>query len=258
MKTIKNYKKTTLTFLLAFLSSISGFAFGCFPDETFSKSAKIAQSGKIKFREDYVYPLNQGNVVSSGIKIGYERFDKLGQKLEEVSFSRDGKALLEVTYTYDEWGREAQCLGLKGNKSFFSKWEYQFNDSNKTLEKAVYNSSTNQEKTIYYFDSVGNIVEEINYSKEGDLIYHYLIVYTEFNKPLEITELSGNGVVYEKWKYFYDKNNQNIEIHQYNGSDELFKKYLNTYDVNGLQKEALSLDRNGNPIEKIVSVYQYF
>ncbi len=260
LKLLANSFKRTNVMLFGMLLSFTFEAksIGCIPDESFSKSMKLPTAGKIKFREDYAYKINHGKIDPSGVKIGYERYDKLGQKLEEASYSSEGKSLLEITYTYDEWGREAQCLGLKENINFFNKWVYHFNEDTKTLEKAIYNRGASLEKTIYRFDSVGNIVDEISYSKTGELNYHYQISYTPFNKPAILIELAGNGEVYEKWTYTYNAQHQNIEVLQFNAASELYRKYINSFDTNGIQKEVLTTDKDGNALEKIVSIYQFY
>ncbi len=259
MTTIRVFKIAPLLFFLCFITAAAQtMAIGYYPDETFSKSLEFPKSGKIKFREDWVYKLYNGKIASTGVKIGYERYDMQGQKLEEANYTREGLPLLEITYTYDEYGREAQCLGLKQNRSFFNKWEYSFDDRNKTLEKHIFKGTSNKEKTIYRFNDLGNVVEEINYDASGDINYHYIISYTSFNKPAELIELDGNGEAYEKWLYIYNSEKQNIEVQQFDASMQLYKKYLNVFDKSGFQKEVLTFDKDGNELEKTISVYQYY
>ena len=235
-----------------------GLAQGYFPDATLSKPISPSKSGKVKFREDWLYKFSNGKMTPLGIKVGYDRFDSTGLKVEEANYDMKGNPLLEVTYSYDEWGREAQCLGYKESKNFYRKWSYNFIDSSRTLEKTVYNNPANHEKWIYRFDASGNIVEEVNYNTAGELSYRYKIKYTSFNKPAELVEYSGNGAMYEKWIYLYNKKYQNIEVMQFNASEELYKKYINQFDDNGNQKEVMSVDKNGTELERTISVYQFY
>ncbi len=252
-----NFLMPLLLMVLLFQAISTGQAQGFFPDATFSKPLLPTPSGKIKFREDWLYKFTNGKMTPLGIKIGYDRYDSLGMKVEEANYDLKGNPLLEVTYTYDEWGREAQCLGYRESKIFYRKWAYDFIDSSKCLEKRVFNNAS-KEKWIYRFDAAGNIVEEINYNANGELNYRYVIKYTTFNKPAEIVELSGNGTLYEKWIYLYNKRNQNIEVMQFDAGEELFKKYLNTFDEFGNQKEIMTVDKNGIELERTVSLYQFF
>ena len=235
-----------------------GFAQGYFPESSLVKPIAVSKSGRIKFREDWVYKSEHGTLSPLGIKIGYDRFDSIGQKVEEANYDLNGNALLEVTYSYDEWGREIQCLGLKDRNSFYRKWEYSFVDSIKCLEKRVYRNKSNKQRWLYRFDNFGNIVEETNYTPEGDFNYKYIIKYTKFNKPAELTEYSGSGTMYEKWIYLYNKQNQNIEVMQFDASGNLFRKYINKFDEYGNQKEVITLDSEEKELERTVSIYQYF
>ncbi len=236
----------------------SGIAQGFFPDATFSKPLPASSSGKIKFRQDWMYKFSEGKMSPLGIKTGFDRYDSTGLKIEEANYDLRGNPLLELTYSYDEWGRETQCIGIKENKNFYRKWSYDFIDSSKTLIKKVYNNSSNYEKWIYSFDLAGNIVEEINYNSAGELVYQYKIIYTKFNKPAELIELNGNGTMYEKWIYLYDKKLQNIEVMQFNASEEVYKKYFNKFDDFGNQIEILTVDKDEKKLEKTIFVYQFF
>ncbi len=260
MKKLLLFKQNYKFFLIALLLEIPLFvsAIGYFPDESFSKSIETPVSGKVKFREDWVYKLYNGKVASAGVKIGYESYDKQGQKIEEANFTKDGMPLLEVTYTYDDWGREAQCLGSKLATNFFTKWEYSFDEKSRTLVKKIYKSTSDKERTIYIFNEKGNISEEINFDKEGGINYHYKITYTSFNKPLELVEMDGNGDTYQKWVYEYNENRQNVEVKQFDATLDLYKKYKNIFDANGTQKEVHTFDKEGNEVEKTISVYQYY
>ena len=253
-------KVLIITFVanLLLLPISGGIAQGYFPDATLTKPVPPSRSGKIKFREDWVYRFGDGKLSPLGVKIGYDRFDTLGLKIEEANYDAKGNPTLEVTYSYDEWGREAQCLGLRNQKNFYRKWAYEFIDSSKSLIKSVYNNTISKEKSIYRFDAKGNIIEEVSYDQNGDLLYRYVILYTNFNKPAELIEYSGNGTVYERWVYKYNSSNQNSEVLQFNSSNELFRKYKNLYDEFGNQKEVLTEDTSGNLIERTISVYQFF
>lgn len=247
-----------LMFAFCFLfATAKTFAIGCIPDETFSKSVTIPKAGKIKFREDWVYKYENGNFSPAGVKKGYERFNQFGLKIEEANYDLSGNPMAEISYTYDEFGREAQCIGARGTTTFFSKWCYDFNDSAHVLIKTAFNASS-KEKYIFHFNESGNIDEEINYDKNGELNYHYKIRYTSFNKPAVLIEYGASGELYEKWEYLYNAENQNIEVREFNSTAELYKKYLNTFDKDGIQKEIITLDKDGNRLEKLVSVYQFY
>ena len=137
MKQIKALRiKSSLLFLLIiFIPLTAGMAQGYFPDATLQKPMPSNQVGRVKFREDWVYKYGEGKMSPIATKIGYERFDTLGLKIEEAKYDMLGKALLEVTYSYDEWGRESQCLGLRASKSFYRKWAYEYIDTSKCLVK---------------------------------------------------------------------------------------------------------------------------
>lgn len=260
---MNNISQRSLLLLCLFITFLLkpftiGFAQGYFPEPSLSKPIAISKSGRIKFREDWVYKSEHGRWSPLGKKIGYDRFDSIGQKIEEANYDLSGNALLEVTYSYDEWGREIQCLGLKDRNSFYRKWEYSFIDSTKCLEKRVYRNQSNKQRWLYRFDDLGNIIEETNYSPEGDFNYKYAIKYTKLGKPAELTEYSGNGAMYEKWIYLYNKQNQNIEVMQFDASGTLFRKYLNKFDEYGNQKEVITLDSDEKELERTVSIYQYF
>ena len=151
------------------------FAQSYYPIVGLSLSAQVIKASKIKFREDYVYNYTDGKLSVLGNKIKFERFDTLGQKVEEVKFDEKGNSIFEVTYTYDNYGRELQCIGHKNKDMFYRRWDYSFNEATKSLEKTVYNNVFNLEKWIYRFDSLGNIVEETSYNADGEFNYRYLM-----------------------------------------------------------------------------------
>lgn len=256
---MKSTKFTKITFgIISILIQVQPlFAIGVFPDETLFKSSEPLPSGKIKFREDWVYHYNDGN---AGVrqKSGYERYDDFGLKIEEAKFNAEGKAILEATFTYDEYARETQAIGYENNVSFFKKWTYTFDDSKKVLTKTLFNNSVNHEKWIYKFDSAGNICEKINFNKDGELNFKYAISYTDFNKTKELIEFDANGELYEKWIYIYSEKKQNIEVIHYNSSNEVLHTYLNKYDENGLLLEVQTYDGENKLIEKTISIYQYY
>ncbi len=251
-------KVSLLSIPLLFLTCpiSNGFPQGYFPDATLAKPIELSQSGKVKFREDWLYSYENGKMSPKGFKIAYDRFDSLGQKIEEANYDLNGKTLLEATYSYDEWGREIQCVGIRNQRNFYHRWHYSFNDSSKTLEKFLTNN--NKQRWIYRFDSFGNIREEINFDEDGSVNYTYKINYTKFGKPAELTEYSGTGTMYEKWIYLYNDKFQNIEVMQFDSEGELIKKYLNKYDSMGNRKEVITLDNLDKELERTVSVYQFY
>jgi hypothetical protein len=260
MKLISRQKVILLVVVFVYMqwpASISN-AQGYFPDVTLAKPIQVPKSARIKFREDWLYRFENGKMSPQGLLIGYDRFDSLGRKIEEANYDLSGKALLEVTYTYDEWGREIQCLGLKEKENFYRKWEYSFNDSLKCLIKTVYNNPFNKQRWVYHFDSVGNIFEEESFNANGEFNYRYKITYTKFGKPAELIEYSGNGTMYEKWIYLYNQRNQNIEVMQFDANGELFKKFQNKFDNLGNMKEVYTLDKYDKELERTISVYQFF
>ena len=251
-------KIKVLVLLTMVLCSLKTQAFGYFPDESLSKTAELNASGKIKFREDWTYQLIDGKIISVGTKVGYERYDRLGQKLEEANYDRNGKPLIEVTYTYDDYGREEHCLGWKENKSFFNKWNYAFNEKSKTLTKTNASAGCANEKLIYQFDDNGNVVDEIHYDLNGKLSYHYQMCYTKFKELMELKDLGANGEIFERWVYKYNQQNINTEVMVYNGSEELSRKYINIYNADGIRLEVITVDNEGNAYEKTVSKYQFY
>lgn len=259
---MNHIKFTALTKIIVGISSIllqvqPLFAIGVFPDETLFKSSEPFPTGKIKFREDWVYHYTNGK---AGIrqKSGYERYDDFGLKVEEAKFNSDGKVVLEATYTYDEYAREIQAIGTENNVSFFKKWTYNFDDNKKILTKTLFNNSVNHEMWIYKFDSAGNICEKVNFNKDGELNFKYAISYTDFNKTKELIEYDTNGKPYEKWLYIYSDKKLNTEVIHYNSSNEVLHRYINKYDENGLLQEVQTYDGENKLIEKTLSIYQYY
>ena len=106
MKHKRNSKILVFSFLtLSILNPISsGLAQGYIPDVTLTKPAEISKSGKIKFREDWVYKYDQGNMTPLGVKIAYDRFDSLGLKIEEANYDMMGNSLLQQCYQRNRSG----------------------------------------------------------------------------------------------------------------------------------------------------------
>ena len=228
------------------------------PECTLTKPLDIEQSGKIKFREAWLYKVKDGMMSPQGIKIGYERFDLMGRKVEQAKYDESGKTLFEVTYTFDNWGRELQCVGLMNEENFFRKWQYISLDSLNLLEKHVYHISTNKQKWLYYFDDKGNVKEEVNYNADGEFNYRYRIIYNNFGKISELSEYNGDSSLYEKWVYVYNNKNQNIGIMQFESNGEMFRKYIKKYNENGVISEVYALDPEDHELQRVVYLYQYF
>lgn len=125
--------------------------------------------------------------------------------------------------------------------------------------KTIEVSENNGGKTFFdsktTYDKNGEIIEDWNYDKQGNLKSILKIKYNNDSDPIEEQEFDGAKNLIEKRIFKYDLMGQKTEETFYDGSGKLIKKHIITYLNNGLKTEKKIYD--GNNVLKSTKKYIY-
>lgn len=246
-----------------------------------SLSAIYAQPTKIIYAEPGEYwtnlscmPIVKGNVDMVTVA-EYELKEVYGKLTKGKQLS------LENTYNFkfNEQGLVYEKTLLISN-ALRHKTLYTY-DAEKRLIEEVYQEGTQEEKTIYKYDSNGRRHSHSIYGKDGNLLGRGVYKYNEMGKLIEEIEKkynSYNNIGWEDYQklYKYDSKGNMIEYYSceagreekttynYDSNGKLIKEsqdswvkyyYVYKYDANGRFHQRIRYNNNGSIVT--VYVYQY-
>lgn len=255
-------KKVFLSILLLFalLIPLSPFSSAQIYNEDFSKPQKenIFKENKVWMAYGWSFYYPKGVQEKKGKKSSFERFDRAGNRTEEVYYDPKGNTNYSCQYLYDEKGSLVKKMGGAGEDVIYDKWYYSTLENGKTVErKSEYKKSKN-EKWIYQFDSQKNIATESYYDINGVISYKWDFDYDGKQHVTEKKEYDSYGNVYQKWTYKYDEKGNNIEMRHYVSNNQLYRIYDMKYDKKGNMKSKFTFDKDENIINLTVFVYQFY
>ena len=204
----------------------------------------------------FFYP--KGVQEKKGKKTSFERFDRNGNRSEEVYYDAKGNSSYTCEYLYDDNGNEIKKMGGTGDDIVYDKWIYAFADNGRTAERKSEFKKGKDAKWTFAYDDKKNITEEIYYDGSGTMSYKWDFDYDTKQNVTEKQELDSYGNVYQKWVYKYDDKGNNIEMNHYVSNNQLYKTYQMRYDKKGNVKSKFTLDKDDKIIELTIYVYQYY
>lgn len=240
--------------------------------EDILRSAQIG--GKIKTNVKYTYNSN-GKLASQYqatfqynsekidfvniIRYTYDKGDKLLSYI--ATLKRGGKPQTTITsYYYDDKSNIIKKLDSDESGQIGLTALYNYDVSNRLIERNEAYSKTSTNKYFFHetlrYDENGNIIERINYNKDGSTLFKHISQFDHNNKL--VGELHYKGV--EKTaetKYTYnDFHLLTTEEQFYNGKQHSIEKYL--HDEKGNLISLKTVDGNGKPVLNISYKFEYY
>ena len=229
-------------------------------NDDFSRSQKtnLFKENKVWMTYGWTFFYPKGKQEKKGKKTSFERFDREGNRTEEIYYDQKGAPTFSCQYFYDENGNAIKRMGGEGDEVIYEKWYYTSSDNGKTVEqKSEYKKSKN-EKRIYLYDDKKNITTESYYDITGTISYKWDFAYDDKQNVTEKKEYDSYGNVYQRWVYKYDEKGNNIEMRHFVSNNQLDRIYDMRYDKKGNMKSKFILDKNEDIINLTVYVYQFY
>lgn len=248
------YQHLLFLFIVAFISSSHIY------NEDYSKLQKLNlfKENKVWMVYGWTFSYVNGVQEKKGRKTSFERFDRNGNRTEEIFYDKKGNPSYSCQYLYDENGKEIKRVGGASEEVIYEKWNYSVSEDGKKLEKKSEYKKLKDQKWVYTFDEHQNKIQEICFDMNGNISYKWDFLY-DFNQFLaEKLEYDPYGNVYQKWRYKYDEKGNNNELLYYVSGDQLYRTYGMRYDKKGNMKSKFTFDKNENVLELTVFVYQFY
>lgn len=229
-------------------------------NEDFSRSQKtnVFKENKVWMVYGWTFVYPKGVQEKKGKKTSFERFDRDGNRTEEIYYDTKGNPNFSCQFMYDDKGNPVKKMGGSGDEVIYEKWNYTSPDGGKTVErKSEYKKSKN-EKWIYNFDEQGNILSESYYDISGTISHKWDFIYNDKQHVTEKKEYDSYGTVYQKWVYKYDEKGNNTEMRHFVSNNQLYRIYDMRYDKKGNMKSKFIFDKDENIINLTVFVYQFY
>jgi hypothetical protein len=184
-------------------------------------------------------------------------FNNSGRKTEYHEFKADGTSGYKILYSYN-------LKEKKADVSYFGK------DDKPTIKKT------------HILDAKGNMMEEIEYTREGTLDRRYAYTYDEKGNMTSMTGFKADGKMSSKTTWIYDskgkltdwtletpgyatsykkfvhdeKGNMKEEI-WYNGNKEITFRFVRSYDAQGNKIEELKYKDGDKLLDMSKWRYEY-
>jgi uncharacterized protein YkuJ len=204
----------------------------------------------------FLYP--KGVQEKKGKKSSFERFDRNGNRTEEIYYDTKGESTFSCQYVHDDNGTEIKKMGGQGDEVIYEKWNYTSADNGKKIEKKSEYKKSKDEKWIYSLDAQQNITEEQYYDISGSATTKWGFIYDAKQNVTEKTEYDAYGNIYQKWVYKYDDKENNTEMRHYVSNNQLNRIYQMRYDKKGNMKSKFTFDKDENIINLTVYIYQFY
>jgi hypothetical protein len=143
--------------------------------------------------------------------------------------------------------------GLYGNVFAQSKKEIRENKINSETVYITRLDGKEVKDTYTVYDKNGNMIEKVDYNKDGVVKGTEKHVYNADKEKIEETTYDAKGKLLSKISYVYDSNGEKVGEIEYDGNLSIQKQSLTTYDAKGFKKEKRTFDAN----KKLISVKKY-
>ncbi len=161
------------------------------------------------------------------------------------------------TSLFNDSGKVTEEYFYNVNKSLSYKRNYTYEPQVKEVNSFDADGKRTA-KTVYKLDTLGNVIEEIQYNADGSPSINYTFKYNEKGNPIERTAQKADGSMPESQRWKYDSDDNMIE------STGLWSAYTYTYDEQGNRigenffmplgnlklTKTFSYDDKGNKIEE--------
>lgn len=229
-------------------------------NDDFSKTQKqkLYKANKIWMVYGWKFLYHEGVQEKKGKKISFERFDREGNRSEEIFYDVKGTPVYSCQFFFDENGNEIKKAGGGGDEVIYEQWIYSANNNGKKVEKKSAFRKLKGEKWIYTLDANQNKTEEIFYDSKGEIFYKLEFLYDSKQNLIEKKEYDSFGNIYQKWIFKYDEKGNNTETHHYVSNNQLYRIVQMRYDKKGNMKSKFILDKDENVMELTVYIFQFY
>lgn len=229
-------------------------------NEDYSKQQKasVFKENKVWMVYGWTFQYPKGVQEKKGKKSSFERFDRDGNRTEEIYYDVKGNPTFSCQYIYDDKGNEIKKMGGEGDEVIYEKWTYSSTDNGKKVERKSEYKKSKDEKWIYSYDEQKNVTAESYYDINGTLSSKWEFRYDDKQNVTEKIEYDPYGNVYQKWVYKYDDKGNNSDLNHYVSNNQLYRIYQMRYDKKGNVKSEFTFDKDENIINLTVFVYQFY
>jgi hypothetical protein len=227
-------------------------------DYPYSQRIGLYKDNKVWMVYGWTFTYENGMQAMKGKKTSYERFDREGNRIEEVNYDLKGHVVSACEYLFDEQGREVKKVGAQGEEDIHEKSNYLFLDSLNQVQRRSEYKKGKEYKWLYIYDRNHNVSEESCYDLNGDLSRKTRYTYNQSQKLSEKIELDSYGNVFQKWLYEYDDKGNNVEAKHYYSNEQLHRSYQMRYDKKGNMKSMFEFDKDENIVQLTVFIYQFY
>lgn len=204
----------------------------------------------------FLYP--KGKQEKRGKKISFERFDRDGNRTEDIYYDTKGNPIYSCQFVFDENGNEIKKMGGDGDEIIYEQWIYSASDNGKKIERKSAYKKSKGEKWIYTLGTNQNKTDETYYGSNGNIFSKWDFLYDAKQNLIEKKEYDSYGNIYRKWIYKYDEKGNNTEVYHYVSNNQLYRIYQMRYDKKGNMKSKFTLDKDENVLELTVYIYQFY
>ena len=254
-------KRIAILIVIAFLLvPLSPYSSAQIYNNDFSKEQKLNlfKGNKVWMVYGWTFSYPKGVQEKKGKKTSFERFDRNGNRTEELYYDTKGNTMFTCEFLYDEKGNEIKKMGAELDEVIYEKWKYTMMDNGNKIEKSSEYKKNKDQKWIYTLDDRTNIAEEVYYDVSGTISYKMQYIYDAKENLIEKREYDPYGNVYRKWIYKYDDKGNNIEMYHYVSNNQLYRIYQMRYDKKGNMKSKFTFDKDEKIIDLTVYVYQFY
>lgn len=155
-------------------------------------------------------------------------YDNKGAKTAYNSYSPTGELNDSYLYKNDDKGRMIEEVWIKKDKSFGSKYTYEYDKMGKLAKMCQYTASETQVDncTSYKYDKNGRISEIEIYNSNNSLSRRSVITYDEKGNEKEIKYYDGKGTFLEERSYTYKFDNNGNWIERIESINQFPKSFL--------------------------------
>jgi hypothetical protein len=249
-----------LILLFSVLLPLSPFSSAQIYNEDYSKPQRVNlyRENKVWMVYGWTFLYPKGIQEKKGKKTSYERFDRDGNRTEEIYYDTKGNPNYSCQYVFDEAGWEAKKVGGSGEEIIYDKWNYTVIENGKRVERKSEYKKGKEQKWIYTYDAQENIVEEVYYDITGTITHKWQYTYDGKQNITEKVEFDPYGNVYQKWVYKYDDKGNNTDLSFYVSNNQLYRTYQMRYDKKGNMKSKFEFDKDENVLQLTVFIFQFY
>ena len=189
---------------------------------TFDKNGGIAEEKSIN---------------SSGSPISWVVYDKVGNRITDLTYNKDGTIYMGYQSELDENGNLVKTINQSSDGSY---WIYEYDSRGNESKSSLYDKDGIINKYILYsyeYDQKGNIIVELlNYSDGGSLRHEY--EYDSNGNRTKDTSYDNDGQLKSWYDYAYDSYGNRIRSSEYrvqNGQVEPGLTYTYEYNSNAVR-----------------------